>query len=351
MPGGRYYDPNDPNMDSQSQPQQMEDADQEQMRSLNASLQSQPWYRQWRASHPGVLSDANQSNLTGILRQNGYRVPQGLRVDHTGNIVPEPGVPGWKFALLASEMIAPMFLPATLPAVAAGAGASAGAGAGASALPVIGAGLAPASYVVPSAVLPGIGGIGAAGVGTAGAGLASSSYVVPSAALPAGGGMSGLSTAGLAPSSYVVPNAALPAAGGSGVPGAGAGMTTLDKVNTVGKGVNYVTDFFRNRSQGKANQEALNYQRAADIAKNKLLADQRAEDQEIARKKVERDQLQWDAQQAEIKRKADLEESRFAESEARKAPYRAGGMQTLARLNAGTQPTRTPYQSQFMGPR
>ena len=320
---------------------------------VNVRLRASP---EWRSTIQSFgLNPDGPLKLTKTQQQavaRRFGLPESdFHIDPAGNINDFHGWKGLptaaKVAIIAGAAVGGF---AALPGamIGTGAGSTIGALTGAGALPVAGAGLAPASYVVPSAVLSAGGGIGAAGVGTAGAGLASSSYVVPSAALPAGGGMSGLSTAGLAPSSYVVPNAALPAAGGTG---AGAGMTTLDKINTAGKGVNYATSFFRNRALDKTAKEALNYQRAADIAKNKLLAEQRLEDQEIARKKVERDQLQWDAQQAEIKRKADLEDSRFAESEARKAPYRAGGMQTLARLNAGTQPTRTPYQSQFMGPR
>ena len=67
--------------------------------------------------------------------------------------------------------------------------------------------------------------------------------------------------------------------------------------------------------------------------------------------RLARDEARWNAQQAEIKRKSDLEDTRYAESEARKAPYRAGGLQTLARLNAASQPTVTPYESRFMGQR
>jgi len=128
-----------------------------------------------------------------------------------------------------------------------------------------------------------------------------------------------------------------------------AGLTTLDKVNAGFKGLDYATNLMSSRSQGKADQRAQTWQQNAYADQVKLLAEQRVEDQKIAADKALKEEARWNAQQVEIKRKSDLEESRYAESEARKAPYRAGGMQTLARLNARTQPTITPYQSRFMG--
>ena len=312
---------------------------------VNVRMRASP---EWRSTIQSFgLNPDGPLKLTKTQQQavaRRFGLPESdFHIDPAGNINDFHGWKGLptaaKVAIIAGAAVGGF---AALPGamIGTGAGSTIGAltGAGAGALPVAGAGLAPASYVVPSAALPAVGGIGATAGTTAALipGSAAAQAMVPST-------VGGFTTPGVGSVATTV--------GTSGAGTTGAGMTTLDKVNTVGKGVNYATDFFRNRSQGKANQEALNYQRAADIAKNKLLAEQRLEDQEIARKKVERDQLQWDAQQAEIKRKADLEESRFAESEARKAPYRAGGMQTLARLNAGTQPTRTPYQSQFMGPR
>ena len=313
---------------------------------VNVRLRASP---EWRSTIQSFgLNPDGPLKLTKTQQQavaRRFGLPESdFHIDPAGNINDFHGWKGLptaaKVAIIAGAAVGGW---AALPGamIGTGAGSTIGAltGAGAGALPVAGSGLAPASYVVPGISSLGAGGGIGATAGTTAAlipGSAAAQAMVPST-------VGGFTTPGVGSVATTV--------GTSSAGTTGASMTTLDKVNTVGKGVNYATDFFRNRSQGKANQEALNYQRAADIAKNKLLAEQRLEDQEKDRKKVERDQLQWDAQQAEIKRKADLEESRFAESEARKAPYRAGGMQTLARLNAGTQPTRTPYQSQFMGPR
>ena len=129
------------------------------------------------------------------------------------------------------------------------------------------------------------------------------------------------------------------------------GMTTLDKLNTAGKVVDYGAKLFGSRSQGKADKSAQAWEQQAYAAQVKLLAEQRLEDQQLAREKLARDEAKWNAQQAEIKRQSDLEDTQYAESEARKAPYRAGGLQTLARLNAASQPTVTPYESRFMGQR
>ena len=313
---------------------------------VNVLLRASP---EWRSTIQSFgLNPDGPLKLTKTQQQavaRRFGLPESdFHIDPAGNINDFHGWKGLptaaKVAIITAAVVTGYgALPGAM--IGTGAGSTIGAltGAGAGALPVAGAGLAPASYVVPGISSLGAGGGIGATAGTTAAlipGSAAAQAMVPST-------VGGFTTPGVGSVATTV--------GTSGAGTTGAGMTTLDKVNTAGKVANYATDFFRNRSQGKANQEALDYQRAADIAKNKLLAEQRLEDQEIARKKVERDQLQWDAQQAEIKRKADLEESRFAESEARKAPYRAGGMQTLARLNAGTQPTRTPYQSQFMGPR
>lgn len=127
------------------------------------------------------------------------------------------------------------------------------------------------------------------------------------------------------------------------------GITTLDKLNLGMKGLDYATNLMGSRSQGKADQSAQAWYQQAYEEQKKLLADQRAEDQELERKKVERQEAKWNAEQAEIKRKSDLEDTRYAERETRLAPYRAGGLQTLARLNAASQPTVTPYRSRFMG--
>lgn len=128
-------------------------------------------------------------------------------------------------------------------------------------------------------------------------------------------------------------------------------MTTLDKLNLGMKGLDYVTGLFGSRSQGKADQSAQAWDRQVYEEQKKLLAEQRLEDQQLAREKLARDEARWNAQQAEIKRKSDLEDTRYAERETRLAPYRAGGLQTLARLNAASQPTVTPYESRFMGQR
>jgi len=129
------------------------------------------------------------------------------------------------------------------------------------------------------------------------------------------------------------------------------GLTTLDKLNVGMKGLDYVTNLMGSRSQGKADQSWIDFQRASYEEQKKLNADQRAEDQLLASEKLKRDEARWNAQQAEIKRQADLEDTRYAERETRLAPYRAGGLQTLARLNAASQPTVTPYESRFMGQR
>ena len=127
------------------------------------------------------------------------------------------------------------------------------------------------------------------------------------------------------------------------------GLTTLDKINVGAYGLDYLTNLQASRSQGKADQSAQAWQQQAYADQVKLLAEQRLEDQQLAREKLARDEARWNAQQAEIKRKSDLEDTRYAERETRLAPYRAGGLQTLARLNAASQPTVTPYQSRFMG--
>ena len=144
-------------------------------------------------------------------------------------------------------------------------------------------------------------------------------------------------------------NAAPPSAGGVVPTVANTGLTTLDKINLGMKGLDYATNLIGSRSQGKADERAQAWEQQAYEERQKLLAEQRLEDQDKYRQMVERQEAKWNAQQAEIKRKSDLEETRYAESEARKAPYRAGGLQTLARLNAASQPTVTPYQSRFMG--
>ena len=130
-----------------------------------------------------------------------------------------------------------------------------------------------------------------------------------------------------------------------------AGLTTLDKLNLGARGVNYATNLIGSRSQGKADERAQTWAQNAYADQQKLLAEQRLEDQDKYRQMVERQEAKWNAQQAEIKRKSDLEDTRYAERETRLAPYRAGGLQTLARLNAASQPTVTPYESRFMGQR
>ena len=142
-----------------------------------------------------------------------------------------------------------------------------------------------------------------------------------------------------------------PSAGGVVPTVANTGLTTLDKINIGAYGLDYVTKQIASRSQGKADESAQAWDRQVYEEQKKLLAEQRLEDQQLAREKLARDEARWNAQQAEIKRKSDLEDTRYAESEARKAPYRAGGLQTLARLNAASQPTVTPYESRFMGQR
>lgn len=140
-----------------------------------------------------------------------------------------------------------------------------------------------------------------------------------------------------------------PSAGGVVPTVARTGLTTLDKLNLGMKGLDYATNLMGSRSQRKADQSAQAWDRQAYEDQKKLLAEQRLEDQQLAAEKLKRDEARWNAQQAEIKRQSDLEDTRYAERETRLAPYRAGGLQTLARLNAASQPTVTPYQSRFMG--
>jgi len=146
-----------------------------------------------------------------------------------------------------------------------------------------------------------------------------------------------------------IPSFVAPSAGGVVPTVPKTGITTLDKLNLGMKGLDYATNLMGSRSQGKADQSWIDFQRASYEEQKKLNADQRAEDQLLAAEKLKRDEARWNAQQAEIKRKADLEDTRYAERETRLAPYRAGGLQTLARLNAASQPTVTPYRSRFMG--
>lgn len=184
------------------------------------------------------------------------------------------------------------------------------------------------------------------GLTGAGAGAAGGASATNIGATGAVGGL--LPNAGLPASQYMA--AAAPFGGHAGGAGVMAGkLTTLDKLNVGMKGLDYVTGLFGSRSQGKADERAQTWAQNAYADQQKLLADQRAEDLELNRQMVARQEARWNAQQAEIKRQADLEDTRYAERETRLAPYRAGGLQTLARLNAASQPTVTPYQSRFMG--
>jgi len=178
----------------------------------------------------------------------------------------------------------------------------------------------------------GFGAAGGAGAGNIGA-TSAVGGLLPNAGLPASQFMS----------------LAAPIGGSAGAGGTMAGLTTLDKLNVGMKGLDYVTKLMGSRSQGKADERAQTWAQNAYADQQKLLADQRAEDLELDRQKVARQEAKWNAEQAEIKRKSDLEDTRYAERETRLAPYRAGGLQTLARLNAASQPTVTPYQSRFMG--
>ena len=178
----------------------------------------------------------------------------------------------------------------------------------------------------------GFGAAGGAGAGNIGA-TSAVGGLLPNAGLPASQFMS----------------LAAPIGGHAGAGGVMAGLTTLDKLNLGARGVNYATNLIGSRSQGKADQRAQTWAQNAYADQQKLLAEQRAEDLELNRQMVARQEARWNAQQAEIKRQSDLEDTRYAERETRLAPYRAGGLQTLARLNAASQPTVTPYQSRFMG--
>jgi len=184
MPGDyTYYDPNDPNMGSQTDASQQESANDYIYSSFARSAQASRAYQSFLASRGGSLSDDDRRQAEAILRSEGLTVPPGMEVTSDGRVLPIDKTT--RNRIITGLMAAPLLLPGS------GGAATGAAGAGGN------AGLAGSGYVVPSAALGAGGGVtSAAGYGGM-AGLAGSDYVVPSAALGANGGV-GAGVAGTA---------------------------------------------------------------------------------------------------------------------------------------------------------
>lgn len=180
MPGDyTYYDPNDPNMGSQTDASQQESANDYIYSSFARSAQASRAYQSFLASRGGSLSDDDRRQAEAILRSEGLTVPPGMEVTSDGRVLPIDKTT--RNRIITGLMAAPLLLPGS------GGAATGAAGAGGN------AGLAGSGYVVPSAALGAGGGVtSAAGYGGM-AGLAGSDYVVPSAALGANGGVSAAS--------------------------------------------------------------------------------------------------------------------------------------------------------------
>ena len=156
-----YFDPNDPNMGSQSDASQREAGNQDVMASLTQRVQANRQYQQWLASRGGRLSDAERKQAAQLLQHAGLSLPEGMEVNAQGQVVPIDHTTRDRIILAA--MAAPLLLPSSA-AGAAAAGASGGAGATAAGAGGM-SGLMGAGEVVPSAALGAGGGLAPAATG------------------------------------------------------------------------------------------------------------------------------------------------------------------------------------------
>ena len=96
--------------------------------------------------------------------------------------------------------------------------------------------------------------------------------------------------------------------------------------------------YLGSRSADAANERAQDWTRDAYEKQIALNAAQRAEDLQLNAAKEDELRRRWEAGEAQKKQ----------EYEARE-PYRAAGLQSLAKLSNRQTPTVTPYTSRFMG--
>jgi hypothetical protein len=184
--------------------------------------------------------------------------------------------------------------------------------------------------------LAGLFGTAAGGAGTAAAGgstlLAGGAIPAATSALTTGAMVAPSLTAAAAASGLAATAAPIAAAA---IP---AGLSTLDKLNVGGRVFNTGMNYLGSRSADAANERAQDWTRDAYEQQLALNAAQRAEDLQLNAAKEEALQKRWDAEQAQKKQEYDARE-----------PYRAAGLQSLAKLSNRQTPTVTPYTSRFMG--
>lgn len=173
MPG---YDPNDPNMDSQAEERQRNDANQQILRSVEELVRQNRTYQQWLAARGGRLSDEDRKQAAAILRQSGVTIPEGMEVRADGSVAPIDHTT--RNRIITAAMAAPLFLP--------GGGAAASGGAAA---PAVG-GSSAAQALVPSTLTgfttPGVGAAATTtGIASTGGSAAPIASVAGRAAAPA----------------------------------------------------------------------------------------------------------------------------------------------------------------------
>lgn len=191
MPGDTpYYDPNDPNMGSQTDPGQRGSANQDVFLSFSQALNDLPAYREWlrRNANGGTVSDAQKAELRQVIEQAGLAIPPGMDIDNNGAVLPvDRTTRNW---LITAGLVA---LPFAVQGIGALAGAGGVGGAGASA-PSLGGGSTIAANLGAASAIPAVAAPTAA---AAGAGSVTAAVQGTEAGIYGGAGSA---TAGSSPS-------------------------------------------------------------------------------------------------------------------------------------------------------